>query len=88
MDKTVSFTPGPWDAFGRLIGSSESGLVVAEVSIEGCGSGQAEANARLIAAAPKLLQELKIARLWLLETTPEAIRADIDRAISEAEDKE
>lgn len=61
-------TPGPWEAIGNLVRSpmhQPQGLP-AGVQIADCRDGyflahtdEAKANARLIAAAPELLEELK-----------------------------
>jgi len=69
-------TPGPWTvtrskmetdgAFDYAI-SAEGSLVLAEAFGRDAKGGwpPAEANARLIAAAPELLAMLKVAQLWL-----------------------
>jgi hypothetical protein len=54
--KTETFTPGPWDARLRYVESKYNGQIAS------CEAGTvrpyeiAEANARLIAAAPELLE--------------------------------
>jgi hypothetical protein len=72
-------TPGPWETGGRIVVGD--GMVVAD-----CGEG-AESNARLIAAAPELLDALSaIVARWdfdALEDTPPTIvkaRQVIDKA--------
>ena len=70
-----SFTPGPWVVVGRLTKYVEARLVgglIQEVAAcgptmadEGYGQHQ-EANARLIAAAPDLLEALQdVDALWM-----------------------
>ena len=70
-----SFTPGPWVVVGRLTKYVEARLVgglIQEVAAcgptmadEGYGQQQ-EANARLIAAAPDLLEALQdVDALWM-----------------------
>jgi hypothetical protein len=49
------FTPGPWEAVGTSV--YFRGLVRGGFDIRGCPNS--EANARLIAAAPDLLEALK-----------------------------
>ena len=59
MSKQTSYTPGPWEVFethtGHYVLDSAEQAVVCQ--IEWCL--EAEANARLIAAAPELLSVLK-----------------------------
>lgn len=54
MNKSNKFTPGPWTIFKGA--SNELCLSAGEVQLETLVSG--EANARLIAAAPELLEAL------------------------------
>lgn len=66
MADTVKHTPGPWESNGGTVGAYIEGrhgyTHIAHVT-EGGGaslpSEEAKANARLIAAAPKLLNALK-----------------------------
>ena len=62
-NRETSHTPGPWEVFAShaglyVIDSAEQGAIC---KIEWCLED--ESNARLIAAAPRLLDALK--RLWL-----------------------
>ena len=63
-------TPGPWETWGLLVCPSDAGpderapRRIARVDRSECG-GDAEANARLIAAAPDLLEALIAARPYL-----------------------
>ncbi|WP_341645429.1 hypothetical protein [Thauera sp. SDU_THAU2] len=63
-----SFTPGPWRAIGhrQIVGSTPAGLPVCEVWPGGVGAQQADANERLIAAAPDLYQALCAALVGLV----------------------
>jgi hypothetical protein len=56
----MTFTPGPWTA-NRLIVSSGGAVPVplALMALHGSREAEAEANARLIAAAPDLLEAAK-----------------------------
>lgn len=59
-------TPGPWEAIGNLVRSPAakelgSGVMLAECAdrwFQKVNSDEAKANARLIAAAPELLEAL------------------------------
>ena len=90
-----SFTPGPWVVVGRLTKYVEARLVgrlIQEVAAcgptmadEGYGQQQ-EANARLIAAAPDLLEALKRCKFDSLNMTledREFCRAAISKATGE-----
>lgn len=56
-----SFTPGPWRAIGhrRIVTTVGACLPICEVWSGGVGIDQADANERLIAAAPELYQALQ-----------------------------
>jgi hypothetical protein len=54
----TSFTPGPWAIDGSEIVSKKQSRVIAEVCY--IGGAERKANARLIAAAPELLESLKL----------------------------
>lgn len=63
---TAQHTPGPWVIDGNRIRTdyirfegAVRGVCVAQVDKAGVGTPQAEANARLMAAAPELLAALK-----------------------------
>lgn len=58
-----NFTPGPWLAIGhrRILGNTPASLPICEVWSGGVGIDQADANERLIAAAPDLYQALRSA---------------------------
>jgi hypothetical protein len=63
-------TPGPWvqDRYGSLVGSDSKQVVVWGLGIaHGQRNATAEANARLIAAAPELLEALKSIVGWIEE---------------------
>jgi len=81
-NEKAKFTPGPWiyrpnkyDDWGVV--KSPDGLPVAQACVGRWskdfdkhrteGTDPAEANARLIAAAPELLAALEAARLWAVE---------------------
>ncbi len=82
----MKHTPGPWnfDAYGEVFHISNNGFVASVY-----GKTENEANARLIAAAPELLEALRLAEQVLLdEYGPEFTHphADIIRlAIAKAE---
>ena len=91
----TAHTPGPWEV-GRAIGpggdyrqiNAESWLELARVvyRVEGDPSAEAEANARLIAAAPDLLTACKAAEEWLSGwASAEPYLATIRAAILKAE---
>ena len=94
----MTHTPGPWRyqiwgsaAFQQgAVESRAVGIVICdipkyEVAKDG---GEAEANARLISAAPDLLAAVKLTRAWLLQfSMPEKHEhlVRIDAAIAKAE---
>jgi len=69
----MKHTPGPWKKVsGFLIGSNGKEVVAASVGIglgSDSGNGEREANGRLIAAAPELLESLQLALAWI-DTVP------------------
>lgn len=82
-------TPGPWERYGFRI-ESESGYYVADV-IDSNGFGENKANARLIAAAPRMSAALKRAAHLLAELpaehqTPQvlALRTEIVETIKQS----
>jgi hypothetical protein len=75
-----SHTPGPWHVQPHFrsiyaLSAGDSGLTtfIAKAGGHQCGETQADANARLIAAAPELLKALKDAPVLLLDRA--ALRA-------------
>lgn len=62
-DLSPRFTPGPWRRIGhRLIVTTRgAGLPICNVLPGGVGAEQADANERLIAAAPAMLEALRVA---------------------------
>jgi len=69
------YTPGPWKATTRHVTAQETDDRLAlDVQINGGNRDDNKANARLIAAAPELLEACK--RL-LVEVRWESMRADI-----------
>lgn len=67
----IRHTPGPWHVDGRMIAPDSANVAICVMcdfdSFGGVHDAHnAEANGRLIAAAPELLRELKYARdeLW------------------------
>lgn len=75
MDK---HTPGPWHVSAgavdnpRLIVENDLGLSVCALSLRGVqgDTKKMEANAHLIAAAPELLEALKLVRAYLSKCPP------------------
>lgn len=70
LDKNVStHTPGPWHVRndGSVGSVQRGGMVVAQPCIEPKNQGDQAANARLIAAAPELLDALEGMREALAE---------------------
>jgi hypothetical protein len=94
LTETVSHTPGPWQAFnGYLVRKcvGESCAPIAHVDTpyrHGIGvvkgHREVEANIRLIAAAPDLLEALELARQWLVYRANEEDLAKVDAAIKKA----
>ncbi|MCY4318329.1 MAG: hypothetical protein OXE76_03895 [Alphaproteobacteria bacterium] len=89
--RTPKFTPGPW----RVSLSDECAVVDRDgCDIADCGAlyesepEQCEANARLIAASPDMLEALKaiIDNRWLTRRVQESINK-AERAIEKAEPK-
>ena len=60
MSKKPSYTPGPWGLNGYHVGPNPANPMTFRgiASVAGIGA-EAAANARLIAAAPELLERLK-----------------------------
>jgi hypothetical protein len=80
-------TPGPWIAVDMIIHQSGSGKFLGAVAVnhpEGPTRGEAEANAKLMAAAPNLLEALKNARRFIVDNDPEMI-GYVDGLIAKAE---
>lgn len=81
-------TPGPWHSTGRYVGSGHAKMNICECSDNsGCWSNapEAVANARLIAAAPELLEAIEpFAHATLLHTGQVIglTREDFERAIA------
>ena len=69
---TQTHTPGPWtwNEYGDLEPVFTLDMVQACGVIAWCDSDNAEANARLIASAPDLLEALEAARIVLAEHEP------------------
>ena len=67
-----SHTPGPWELRGSRLVTDPHGVVIAE-HISANGPGTPEANARLIAAAPELLEALE--NLLAAQVDPMGIKA-------------
>lgn len=72
----MSHTPGPWridpntsPEAGRAIEAQafDGSWKYVTVRVRGGSVAQSEANARLIAASPDLLNALRIAALWILK---------------------
>lgn len=85
---TVKHTPGPWEAWKDDEGAwgilkDHAFLTTAFDPDFGMVAGSSEANARLIAAAPDLLEALKDARYALYGNG--AGNSKMDAAISKAE---
>lgn len=66
-------TPGPWK-YQKQNGSPTTGKHMISgakpgylAEVRDCGSGDVEANARLIAAAPELLEALELCRIHMYE---------------------
>ena len=63
-EKQVTHTPGPWENASVGIGSSATQVVWlgenTDKRIQVIGTGKDKANARLIAAAPELLEQCKL----------------------------
>ena len=89
-EPSAAFTPGPWRAGGSLAVWQEAGGVVAQCYwVSGAiDVDVAEANARLIAAAPELYEALRLIRAEQREGyCCDATRAAADAALAKAEGK-
>lgn len=79
-------TPGPWiwktDLHGTRVGIKESDFIIAQICYQ---REETEANARLIAAAPELLEVLQGCLDSMSFESHEHIRAAALRAITKAE---
>lgn len=77
-------TPGPWGLNNDYIGSMEG--EIAQVISENVGILENEANARLIAAAPELLEAVKKAHTYMENWgAPYSELKDLERVINKAE---
>jgi hypothetical protein len=62
-------TPGPWERYGNVIQSDSTGIVVCEIEESGKDDyrpnsiKESQANARLIAVAPELLEAIKAVKI-------------------------
>jgi hypothetical protein len=86
-------TPGPWELRGPRLVTDKNGVIIAE-NISS-NEGTSEANAHLIAAAPELLEALKLGLLLIERIEPNdkldeheqafanAARAAIQKAMEE-----
>jgi hypothetical protein len=92
QNQQAQHTPGPWEANGSRVDVPPAypvPLIIATCSITHDG-GQDAANARLIAAAPELLEASKLATqslsnngTWLPDEYADAFRA-LNQAIAKA----
>ncbi len=82
----MKYTPGPWNREMNYIFDEHNRGIATCYNMSGSG----EANARLIAAAPDLLEALKILHpRWEVWITPtEEMAHFIENAIDKAEGKE
>lgn len=69
----MTFTPGPWQATGRIVEADpERDGNECVIALVGMGeSARNDADARLIAAAPELLEACEAMRIYLEEVAPE-----------------
>jgi len=80
-------TPGPWEQCGTLVrtcrnADGSGGFLVAETP---ANIGQRIEDARLIAAAPELLEVLKAARFHVRRDCDWSLLQRVDDAIAKAE---
>lgn len=89
----TNHTPGPWDAHdnGHIYGDNYASAVARVFENTHQRDGEAQANARLIAAAPDILAALERSLNWLAsypggccENTYQQARAAICKAKGEA----
>ena len=85
----MTHTPGPWSSFGIYV-TTEAGDTLARAEYSHCSLPEARANARVMAAAPDLLEALKALRdgAYGNPSMPEEnarIDAMADAAIAKAE---
>ncbi len=72
-------TPGPWEAIGwEVHAAEEERCYIGAVTSADTGGDEAFANARLIAAAPDLLEAAKAAQQWLAHGNPDNLEAVAD----------
>lgn len=71
-------TAGPWLYLdiGEVVRDDEVSPLIATVNLDGVSPEQAEADGRLIAAAPDLLEALKAARSQVLTLGGEVVEVD------------
>lgn len=81
---TTKHTPGPWAAFQNRIQSAEGEPIADALMVSDFDtSGEDEANARLIAAAPDLLAALEVVIAHPNNFNFEVVRAAIAKAKGE-----
>jgi len=83
---TTKHSPGPWTVDRNMI-ETESGEIIAQVSYK--QDGYVKANARLMAAAPAMLEALKsiiatLAQTAIFPADVELIRTNAAEAIAQA----
>lgn len=76
-------TPGPWAVDGNLIKwtDPDDGAVYMAAMAWDAAGGSASANARLIAAAPKMLETLQAIASPLLRNVPSDVREAAREAV-------
>lgn len=70
MANEVKHTPGPWviDPCWDILGNTDDGNgMVCQITTDAVPRAEAEANARLIAAAPELLEACRVTRALVSE---------------------
>lgn len=80
--KNVKHTPGPW-----TVGYNDNQCVYSDyrqVASVQCNQKEWEANARLIAAAPELLEALKEVLAWASYGVPNARKEQMRKAVGGA----
>lgn len=84
---TAQHTPGPWWNSGLEVGTVPMMMVKICSHVSGSNFEEAQANARLIAAAPELLELCRRALRALDEDSFPQLRDDLRQGIDQAEGK-
>src|SRR5688572_16662765 len=82
----MSYTPGPWEAKGLIVAAEGRGVVATTPTPLHFGVFECSVNARLIAAAPELLEACRDVIPWVVLATARNPQTTHPQALKNAED--